>query len=106
MIYVGSVGGYDTNLFQTRGTVCMICKEMEVKFAVPFRSINSFDAEGYPLSKLCKVALMMEATRTSETSGNVYQTTRRNIPEDSHLHTSRRENLKSHTVNIIWNYVM
>jgi hypothetical protein len=33
---------------------------------------------------------------TSETSVNVYQTTRRNIPEDSHLHTRRRENLKSH----------
>jgi hypothetical protein len=32
---------------------------------------------------------------TSETSVNFYQTTRRNIPEDSHLHTHRRENLKS-----------
>jgi hypothetical protein len=28
---------------------------------------------------------MMEAARTSETSVNFYQTTRRNIPEDSHL---------------------
>jgi hypothetical protein len=27
-------------------------------------------------------------------------TTRRNNPEDSHLHTRRRENLKSHLVNI------
>jgi hypothetical protein len=32
---------------------------------------------------------------TSETSVNVYQTTRRYNPEDSHLHTRRRENLKS-----------
>jgi hypothetical protein len=27
----------------------------------------------------------MEAVNTSETSENFYQTTRRNIPEDSHL---------------------
>jgi hypothetical protein len=40
---------------------------------------------------------MMEATSTSETSVNFYQTTRRNNSEDSHLHTRRRENLKSHT---------
>jgi hypothetical protein len=29
--------------------------------------------------------LMMEAGSTSETSVNFYQTTRRNIPEDSHF---------------------
>jgi hypothetical protein len=40
-------------------------------------------------------ALMMEAASTSETSTNFYQTTRRNNSEDSHLHTRRRENLKS-----------
>jgi hypothetical protein len=40
--------------------------------------------------------LMMEAVRTSETSVNFYETTRRNIPEGCHLHTRRRENLKSH----------
>jgi hypothetical protein len=34
-------------------------------------------------------------------SVNIYQTTRRNIPEDSHLHTRRRENLKSHKVNVV-----
>jgi hypothetical protein len=28
----------------------------------------------------------------------IYQTTRCNIPENSHLHTRRRENLKSHGV--------
>jgi hypothetical protein len=39
---------------------------------------------------------MMEAGSTSETSVNFYQTTQRNIPEDSHPHTRRRENLKSH----------
>jgi hypothetical protein len=43
------------------------------------------------------IALMMEAASTSETSKNLYQTTRRNNPEDSRLHTRRRENLKSHS---------
>jgi hypothetical protein len=46
------------------------------------------------------IALMMEAVSTSETSVNIYQTTRRNIPEDSNLHTSRRENLKSYQDNV------
>jgi hypothetical protein len=44
------------------------------------------------------IALMMEAERTSETFVNVYQTTRRYKPEDSHLLTQRRENLKSYNV--------
>jgi hypothetical protein len=39
---------------------------------------------------------MMEAARTSETLVNFYQTTRRYNPEDSHLLTHRRENLKSY----------
>jgi hypothetical protein len=42
------------------------------------------------------IALMMEAARTSETLVQLYQTTRRYNPEDSHLHTHRRENLKSY----------
>jgi hypothetical protein len=37
----------------------------------------------------------MEAARTSETLVNFYQNTRRYNPEDSHLRTHRRENLKS-----------
>jgi hypothetical protein len=44
------------------------------------------------------IAQMMDAASTSETSVNFYQTTRRNIPEDSHLHTRCRENLKSHLI--------
>jgi hypothetical protein len=39
---------------------------------------------------------MMEAVSTSKTSVNLYQTTRRNNPEDSHLYIRRRENLKSY----------
>jgi hypothetical protein len=48
--------------------------------------------------------LVMKAARASETSINFYQTTRRNNPEDSHLHT-RRENPKYHTANILIHYV-
>jgi hypothetical protein len=40
------------------------------------------------------IALIMEAASTPKTSVNFYQTIRRNNPEDSHLHTRRRENLK------------
>jgi hypothetical protein len=42
------------------------------------------------------MAMMMEAARTSETLVNFYQITRRYNPEDSHLHTLRRENLQSY----------
>jgi hypothetical protein len=42
------------------------------------------------------IALVMEAASTSETSVNVCQTTRHYYPEDSLLHTRRRENLKSY----------
>jgi hypothetical protein len=40
----------------------------------------------------------MEAIRTSETSVYSNETTLRYIPEDSKLHTSRRENLKPHII--------
>jgi hypothetical protein len=43
---------------------------------------------------------MTEAVSTSETSVNFYKTTSRNIPEDSHLHVHRFENLKSLNVLI------
>jgi hypothetical protein len=38
----------------------------------------------------------MEAAFISETSVSLYQTTLRDNPEDSHLRTRRRHNLKSH----------
>jgi hypothetical protein len=42
------------------------------------------------------ITLMMEAASSCETSANYYQTIWRKNPEDSGLHTRRRENLKSH----------
>jgi hypothetical protein len=42
------------------------------------------------------IALMMEVISTSESVVSMYQTTRRDILEDSHLHTCRRDNLKSY----------
>jgi hypothetical protein len=44
---------------------------------------------------------MMEAARTSETSVDIQLRTRQYIPEDSELHTRRRENLKSHILNLL-----
>lgn len=38
-------------------------------------------------------ALMTEVVTSSETSINFYQTTWRNMPEDSHIHARRREDL-------------
>jgi hypothetical protein len=42
--------------------------------------------------------LQMEAARTSETSVDIEFRTQQYIPEDSELHTRRRENLKSHVM--------
>jgi hypothetical protein len=41
---------------------------------------------------------MIEAARTSETLVYFNKTTRRCIPEGSHLHTCLRENMKSYNV--------
>jgi hypothetical protein len=41
------------------------------------------------------IALMVEVASTSETSVEFYESTRSNIPEDSHFHTRRRKNMKS-----------
>jgi hypothetical protein len=44
------------------------------------------------------ITLMMEAAHTYEMSVDIDLTTWQYIPEDSELHTHRRENLKSHNV--------
>jgi hypothetical protein len=43
------------------------------------------------------IVLTMEAVRISEALVDLYQSTRRYNPEDIHLHTHRRENLKFYT---------
>jgi hypothetical protein len=43
-------------------------------------------------------AMKNEAVRISETMANFYESTRRNVAEDSHLLTRNRENLNCHTV--------
>jgi hypothetical protein len=52
------------------------------------------------LQTYIKRYLMMEAVCTSETWVNFNMTTQHYIPEDSKLHTSRCENLKSQKVYI------
>jgi hypothetical protein len=47
------------------------------------------------------IAPKKEAVSTSETSVNFYQITRCNNPEDRHLYTRRRENLKCHFQDIL-----
>jgi hypothetical protein len=42
------------------------------------------------------IALLMEAVQTSVTLVNSHQSARRHDPEDSHLYSHRRENLKSY----------
>jgi hypothetical protein len=49
------------------------------------------------------IVLMMEAAAsTSETLVNFYKTTRRYNPEDSHLRSHRRENLKSYLLMLVF----
>jgi hypothetical protein len=43
-----------------------------------------------------RIVLMIEVLSSCETSDNIYQTTWRNIPKNSHLYTRLRENPKSH----------
>jgi hypothetical protein len=45
------------------------------------------------------ITQMMEAVSSSEMSVSIYQTTRCYMTDDSHLHTRRRENLRSHDVS-------
>jgi hypothetical protein len=53
-----------------------------------FAIVNILNSVGFEVltAVSTKIALMMEAARTSETLVNFYQTTRRYNPEDSHLH--------------------
>jgi hypothetical protein len=50
----------------------------------------------YKFTDISLITLMMKAVSTCETLVNFYESTWRNIQEDSHLNTHRRENQKSH----------
>jgi hypothetical protein len=47
--------------------------------------------------------IKFRTTSTSETPVNFYQTTRLNNPEESCLHTRRRENIVYRIPRIFWN---
>jgi hypothetical protein len=68
---------------------------------VAFRNVAPCSLVKYAdVSEILAASAMLEAGRTSETSVNFYQITRCYTPEDTHLHTRRHDNLKSH--EIIW----
>jgi hypothetical protein len=48
------------------------------------------------------VTLMMDALSTCEASVSIYHITWRRNPEDGHLHTRRRQNLKSQQKIVIF----
>jgi hypothetical protein len=54
------------------------------------------DVSEEPAASTIRVSTM-EAERSSEASVNIYRPTTCDIPEDSHLHTRHRQNLRSHT---------
>jgi hypothetical protein len=66
------------------------------------RSLPTFQRTLLPPSSGRYSTERTEATRTSETSVNFYQTTREYNPEDSHIRTNRRENLKSYYRYYVW----
>jgi hypothetical protein len=57
---------------------------------------STFQRSVLPQSSGKLVALMMEAVQTFQTLVNLYQSTRGYSPEDSHLQSHCRENLKSY----------
>jgi hypothetical protein len=53
-------------------------------------------------ASIIRAMMMVEAVSTSEMSVNVYQTAWTYNPQDSHLHTRHRKNLKSYFYQTTW----
>jgi hypothetical protein len=56
----------------------------------------------FVIELLLLIVLMMEGARISEMSVDIQLRTRQYIPEDFELHSRRHENLKSHTVLLLF----
>jgi hypothetical protein len=70
---------------------------MEPEGSLPCKQVPATGPYPQPGESNLPQNLMMEAVSISETLVNFCETTRRNIPEDNHLKTRRRKNLKSHS---------
>jgi hypothetical protein len=55
---------------------------------------------------MIEAVMMMEEVSTSETSVNLFEIKWRNIPEDSHIHIRRLENLKYQCYNVFGDSVL
>jgi hypothetical protein len=75
-------------------------KQVNIVLTLILTSALSRREVSLEISIACIIAVIIEAARNSEKSVNFYQTTRHNIPEDSNYHSRRRENLKSHLVEL------
>jgi len=75
--------------------VSLVATQLTLLRFKPQTKITEARNQGYSVFFTIRFCvLMMAAVSTSETSVNIYQTTWRKIPWDSHWHACRRENLK------------
>jgi hypothetical protein len=75
----------------------MFIKKMAVFWVVASLVLQKFTDVSEVLA-VSIIAVMIDVARTSETSVNIYKITLQYSPADGHLHTHRREDLKSNNV--------
>jgi hypothetical protein len=86
----------------------MYLSQIQPSIAVraPLRGDIPFHLLKWMLVRRWLSSVMMAVVSSSETSVNIYQSTGCNSPEDSHLHTLRREKLKSQEMQFeVWRYL-